>query len=248
MKQLPAVILAAGKGQRLGNVTEDIPKPMVEVNEVKIIDKLLSALIENNIRQVIVVTGYLHEILANHLQQYNDKIDLKIIKNEIYDTTNNIYSLWKAEKYLKNGFFLFEADIFIDPTIVKELLNSPHDNVMLLGKHTPQMDGTVVQLDASSFVLKMFLKRHQKANFDFSDKYKTVNFYKIGNQFAKDYFLAKLKNHIENEDLNSYYELIIEEALEENWQFFGMDAADYKWWEIDNQEDLRYCEQLFSRS
>ena len=74
----------------------------------------------------------------------------------------------------------------------------------------------------------------------------TVNFYKIGSQFTRDFFHDKLRSHIEREDLNSYYELIIEEALKENWLFYGLDAEEIKWWEIDTQEDLKYCESLFS--
>ena len=245
MEHLPAVILAAGKGERLGEITDRIPKPMVEVNGVKLIDNLINALISNQIKQIIVVTGYLHDELAKNLHQFKDKVDLKIIENEIYATTNNIYSLWKAEKYLRNGFFLFEADIFFDKLILKKLINSPQENVILVGKHNSQMEGTVVQLAENSTVTEMFLKRHQTTNFDFSEKYKTINFYKIGRQFTREFFHNKLRSHIEAEDLNSYYELIIEEALKENWQFYGLDAGELKWWEIDTQEDLQYCELLF---
>jgi choline kinase len=246
MEHLPAIILAAGKGERLGEITDRIPKPMVEVNGIKIIDNLINALLANHIKQIIVVTGYLHDELAKNLQQFKEKVDLQIIENEIYATTNNIYSLWKAEKYLRNGFFLFEADIFFDNLILKKLVNSPQENIILVGKFDPRMDGTVVQLAENSNVTKMFLKRHQSANFDFSDKYKTVNFYKIGSQFTRKFFHAKLRSHINRGDLNSYYELIFEEALKENWQFYGMDAGELKWWEIDTQEDLKYCELMFS--
>ncbi len=245
MENLPAVILAAGKGQRLGNVTDNIPKPMVEVNGIRIIDNLISSLIKNNIQQVVVVTGYLHEMLSEHLKQFTHQIDLVIIENEVYATTNNIFSLWKAEKYLANGFYLFEADIFFDHEIVKELVNSTYDNVILLGKHTSKMDGTVVDLNENSSVSEMFLKRHQKNDFDYSNKYKTMNFYKLSKQFIREFFYEKLRSHIEKKDLNSYYELIIEEALREKCNFYGLDATDLKWWEIDTQEDLNYCESLF---
>jgi choline kinase len=248
MDKYPAVILAAGKGQRLGSATDKIPKPMVEVNGIQIIDNLISALIENNIDQIVVVTGYLHETLSDHLDQFSDQVDLVIIENEVFDTTNNIYSLWKARDYLKKGFYLFEADIFFDKQVIKNLLNSTHQNVMLVGKYTSAMEGTVVSLISDSIVENMYLKRHQELNFNFSDKFKTVNFYKIGEKFTEEYFLEKLEEHIIREDLNSYYELIIEEALKAEWQFFGLDAGTIKWWEIDTQADLNYCESLFKRS
>lgn len=248
MNDLTAIILAAGKGTRLGTLTDNIPKPMIEVNEIKIIDNLISLLIKNNFRKVVVVTGFLHQTLSTHLQQYQAEIDLVMIENKDYASTNNIYSLWLAQDHLKDGFYLFEADIFFEEQILSNLVNSPNADIILLGKHNSKMDGTVVELDDKHFVENMYLKRHQREDFDFSNKYKTVNFYKISPEFTHHFFLDKLKEHIKKNDLNSYYELIIAEAIRKGYKFYGLTTENLRWWEIDTQQDLQYCEAIFSES
>lgn len=245
-KDLPAVILAAGKGTRLGKLSDNKPKPMTEVNGKMIMENLIESLIRNGVKKVIVATGYLHEILEETVNKYRDQAEIICVYNQIYGTTNNIYSLWLTKKYLQNGFYLFEADVFFEDAVMQKLLNSKGENAMLVGKHNDSMDGTVVDLNEKNKVLQMYLKRHQKVDFIFSNKYKTVNFYRIGQKFSQEFFLPKMDEHIENKDWNSYYELIIREALDKDIDFFAVKAEELKWWEIDTIEDLKYCEKLFS--
>ncbi len=244
--ELPAVILAAGKGTRLGKLSDNKPKPMTDVNGRMIIANLIESLIRNGIKKIIVATGYLNEVLEKTVNKYQGKADIICVYNEFYGTTNNIYSLWLTEKYLQNGFYLFEADVFFEDAVMQKLLYSKAENLMVVGKHNDPMNGTVVDLDDKNKVLRMYLKRHQKEDFDFSDKYKTVNFYRIGQKFSQEFFLPKMAEHIENEDCNSYYELIIKEALDKDFEFFAVTTDHLEWWEIDTVEDLEYCEKLFS--
>jgi len=245
-KNLPAVILAAGKGERLGNLTEKSPKPMVRVNGIQIIDNLIQSLIDNQIERVIVVTGYLHNVLSKSLDKFRGKIDLILVENPIYATTNNIYSLWLTRKYLKTGFYLLEADIFFEQELMNRFVNSGLADIMLVGKHNYNMEGTVVQLDRENKAFKMFLKKEQINDFDYTDKYKTINFYRIGSKALINFFLDQLNSHIKRKDLNSYYEIIIKEAMEKGYLFFALKSQNLKWWEIDTPKDLKYCENLFS--
>src|SRR5688572_3982213 len=108
------VILAAGRGSRLKELSLEQPKPMITVNNVTIISNLIQQLIEANIQHVVVVIGYMAEKLRDHLAPFENQVKLTFVENDIYDKTNNIYSLWLAKDYLKNGFFLFEADVFTE--------------------------------------------------------------------------------------------------------------------------------------
>jgi len=245
-KNLPAVILAAGKGTRLGKLSDNNPKPMTEVNGKMIIDNLMESLIKNGFERIIIATGYLNETLEKNVSKYQDQVEIICVYNEIYGSTNNIYSLWLTKKYLLNGFYLFEADVFFDNEIMQRLVKCKSDNVMLVGKHNDLMDGTVVDLNEDNKVKNMYLKRHQLGNFDFSNKYKTVNFYRIGKKFSEKFFLPTMEEHIKNEDWNSYYELIIREALDNDFEFKAVTTENQKWWEIDTKEDLEFCEKSFS--
>lgn len=243
---LPAVILAAGKGTRLGKLSDHNPKPMTVVNGKMIIENLMESLIKNGFKRIIVATGYLNDVLETAVDKYRKQAEIICVYNEIYASTNNIYSLWLTKEYLQNGFYLFEADVFFENKIMQKLIAAKTENVMLVGKYNRMMEGTVVDLDEKNHVLQMYLKRHQKPDFDFSDKYKTVNFYRIGKNFTRDFFLPKMSEHIENNDLNSYYELIIKEALDSKIEFSAVKTENLKWWEIDTIEDLEFCEKMFS--
>jgi len=248
MRNKTAIILAAGRGSRLKEMTDDIPKPMIPVADKSIIANLVELLIMEGIDHIVVLTGYMADTLKNHLGGYADQVKLTFIHNEIYDTTNNIYTLWLAKEYLTDGFYLFEADIFCEREIIRRLLNDPRDNVILVDKFNDLMNGTVVIHDTGSEkATQMILKKEQGEGYDYSQSYKTVNFYKIGKGFTQHFFLKALENHIEKNDVNSYYELIIKEAIESGFEFFSLKTNELKWWEIDHQQDLEFAVKLFQK-
>ena len=111
-----AVILAAGFGSRMMPATADRPKPMVEVNGVRIIDTLLDALVAAGIEEITIIGGYRFEKLKELLGKYPF---LRLIENTEYDSANNISSAVLAHDALHGGCYLCEADLYIaDPRII----------------------------------------------------------------------------------------------------------------------------------
>ena len=104
-----AVILAAGFGQRLVPVTLNTPKPLVRVKGVRIIDSLLDALAEADIKDVTIVRGYLAEQFDQLLYKYPY---IKFIENPSYNEANNISSLMCARFQLHNTY-ICEADLLV---------------------------------------------------------------------------------------------------------------------------------------
>ncbi|MFP4549023.1 MAG: sugar phosphate nucleotidyltransferase [Fidelibacterota bacterium] len=242
-----AIVLAAGRGRRLKELTEDQPKPMVTVHGKSIISNLVEKLIAAGFDRIVMLVGYKAKMMQHHLNPYTEKVDLIFIENKVYATTNNIYTLWLAKNYLQEGFYLFEADIFCDASILKNLAESENENVIVADKFTDQMNGTVIKYDPGTMkVIGMYLSKDQGRNFDYSDAYKTVNFYKLGKEYVTEFFLPRLQHHIDCKNVDAYYELIIHEALQRNYPFFCQLTGDDKWWEIDNEEDLRIARDLFS--
>ena len=246
MSEKTAVILAAGRGSRLKEMTLEQPKPMVEVNHKSIIANLIEHLIDCRIDHIVLLVGYMADKLQDHLAWYNEKVKLTFINNKIYDKTNNIYTLWLAKKYLKNGFYLFEADIFCEREIIYQLLNDQRDNIMVVDKYNHLMNGTVI-VHANEYdrVKKMYLKKNQGEHFDYSKAYKTVNFYKISKNLASHYFLSRLDYYIDNKDVDAYYELIVENAIEAGFDFYSLKTGSLKWWEIDTSDDLEIARKSF---
>ena len=98
-----AIIVAAGKGERLMPITESTPKPLVKVNGVPMIEGVINALHKNGIYEIYIVVGYLKEQFAYLEEKYNN---LTLIENPYYESCNNISSLYAAREHLRNTVIL----------------------------------------------------------------------------------------------------------------------------------------------
>lgn len=110
-----AIIIAAGFGSRMVPVTLDTPKPLVKVNGTRIIDTLLDALYAQDIKNIYIIRGYLGEQFDQLLTKYPT---IKFIDNDMYNSANNISSVYMAREYL-DRCYICEADLVIsNPKII----------------------------------------------------------------------------------------------------------------------------------
>lgn len=110
-----AIIMAAGKGERLRPVTLTTPKPLVAVNGVRMIDSVIRGLHENDITEIYVVTGYLKERFDTLPMQYPG---VRLIENPLYESWNNIASLYAARHYLSNCMILDGDQMIYRPEVL----------------------------------------------------------------------------------------------------------------------------------
>lgn len=111
-----AIIMAAGKGQRLLPLTDTIPKPLIEVNGKRMIDGIIEALKMRGVSNIVVVVGYLHE----KFDYLKEKYGIKLILNPDYTVANNISSLYYARDELESCVILDGDQIFNDITVIKK--------------------------------------------------------------------------------------------------------------------------------
>ena len=128
---MQAIILAAGMGKRLRSYTKDATKCMVKVNGKTLIEYTIEALVSNNIERLVVVVGYKGQLLKDFIaSKFNTAnlhgMKIEYIENPVYDTTNNIYSLYLAGNELaKDDTILLESDLIFKPEILTALITSP---------------------------------------------------------------------------------------------------------------------------
>ena len=93
---MQAIILAAGLGRRLGELTADNTKCMVKVDDVTLIDRMLRQLCALDLKRVVIIIGYRGDKLRDFIGQRYPELDIMYVENQIYESTNNIFSLWIA--------------------------------------------------------------------------------------------------------------------------------------------------------
>lgn len=99
---MQGIILAAGMGSRLKKYTRNTPKCMVEVSGITLIERALRQLDKLELNRIIIVTGYSSEILVAFINGLEIDTPIEFINNDIYNKTNNIYSLYLAKDFLES--------------------------------------------------------------------------------------------------------------------------------------------------
>ena len=137
---MQAIILAAGMGKRLKQLTQNNTKCMVKVNGVPLINRTLSQLEQHDLSRIVIVTGYEGQKLREHIESLHIKTPVVFIDNPVYDRTNNIYSLFLAKDYLlKEDTLLLESDIIFEDSVLNSLTDDPRDSLALAAKYESWM-------------------------------------------------------------------------------------------------------------
>lgn len=243
---MKAIILAAGMGSRLKELTNNIPKCMIEVNGESLIKRLLKILIKYKVNDVVLVVGYKSEVLSDYISKLELDIKVTYIYNKEYNTTNNIYSLFLAKpEILKEDILLLESDLIFDEQVIEKLVSSPENNLAVVSPYEHWMDGTCVEIDEKKNITNFIFSND--FNFNFTDKlYKTVNIYKFSLDFMKSYIIL-LETYLKIKDKKDYYETIFRYLIQiRPKELKALVLENEKWYEIDNKEDLEIAEGLFS--
>lgn len=111
-----AIILAAGIGMQMTPISKECPKGLLQINNIPIIENIINKLHDKEIKEIYIIVGYLKEQYEYLIDKYN----VKLLVNNKYYETNNIYSLYLARKYINNSYII-PCDIYIE--------NNPFNNL-----------------------------------------------------------------------------------------------------------------------
>lgn len=235
-------------GRRLGEKTRENTKCMVEVNGVRLIDRLLNQLAGLDLKRVVIVVGYQAENLKAHIaHRYDDRLRIEYVENPVYDHTNNIYSLALAkDKMQEDDTLLIESDLIFSDRLLPMIAENPYPNLALVAKYESWMDGTMVRIDADSHVTSFVPKKAFR--FEEADQYyKTVNIYKFSQEFSRNKYVPFLEAYCQALGNNEYYEQVLSviTLLDRN-DLKALPVGNEKWYEIDDIQDLDIAETLFA--
>jgi len=128
---MEALIIAAGEGIRFGELTEKMPKPLLEISEKPLIGWVLKSLKKAMVKDVFITVGYKGEMIKQEIGDSYDNMDITYIDNPKWKK-GNLQSLLVAEPYLKNDFILCMSDHLFDPIIVSKLVEYKTNKTVLL--------------------------------------------------------------------------------------------------------------------
>ena len=244
---MQAIILAAGMGKRLGELTQNNTKCMVKVNGVTLIDRLMTQLSELSLKKIIIVIGYQGEKLRSYLGENYLNTKIEYIYNPIYDKTNNIYSLALAKESLQeDDSLLIESDLIFDDSLFRKIIDNPYPDITLVDKYESWMDGTMVTLDEENNIENFVSKKAFKYS-DVHNYYKTVNIYKFSKEFSKHKYVPFLDAYCKALGHNEYYEQVLKVISRlDDTHLKALPLKGVKWDEIDDIQDLDIAETIFA--
>ena len=246
---MQAIILAAGMGKRLKELTAGNTKCMVKVNGTTIIERALRILDRKGLSRVVIVVGYRGQALMDYVDSLHISTPVTYIDNPIYDKTNNIYSLALAKECLmEEDTLLLESDLVFEESLIDLLLEDPRRNLALVDKYESWMDGTCMVLDEEDCIVDFIPGKHLKYDRRAS-YYKTVNIYKFSREFSASTYIPFLEAYAKAMGNNEYYESVIKLiAMLETKEIRAKRLNGQVWYEIDDIQDLDIAESLFACS
>ena len=244
---MQVLIPAAGMGKRLGLETADKTKAMVEIYGKTLIERCLDAVVEHDVDRIILVVGYQKDKLKKFIGASYKGVDIVYVENNVFDTTNNIYSVFLARDYLvEDDTILIESDLIFDPKFLSMLIENPFENLALVDKYKTWMDGTVVKLN-NDFSISHFISRAEFKYDQAHDYYKTVNIYKFSKSFLSDVYVPFLEAYASALGDNEYYEQVLKVIVNlDKGHIKALPLGGESWYEIDDAQDLDNATLIFS--
>ena len=244
---MQAVILAAGMGKRLKELTQNSTKCMVKVNGQTLIERMLTQIEKRDFSKIVIVVGYEGQKLIDYISTLNIKKPIVYVENPIYDKTNNIYSLSLAKDYLcEEDTMLFESDLIFEDSVIDVLLDDPRDTLALVDKYESWMDGTCVKIADDDSIEAFVPGKKFKFN-EIKSYYKTVNIYKFSKHFSQTHYVPFLEAYTKALGDNEYYEQVLRViTMLDDPEIKAKRLDGQLWYEIDDIQDLDIATSMFT--
>lgn len=235
---MKTVILAAGAGSRLKPLTDHMPKCLLKVGVKSILEMTIENLLATNNSEIIIVTGYLENKIREFIRERFPHLQITYIYNELYASTNNIYSLWLAkDEVLGDDMMMLDSDIVFDERIISKLQNSGYKNCLALKRHEVHDEEIKVKTDAHGCVIEI----GKEVNVSLAEG-ESIGIEIFGIEALTELYFILDRKVVTEKEVNQFYEAAFQELSDNN--LFIVDTTEYFCMEIDTEEDLKIAEGL----
>lgn len=233
---MKALILAAGLGTRLAPITNTRPKSLVPVNGKPILIKQIENLLENNVDDITIISGYKADVLEKEVHALFPQV--KIIESVDYATTNNMYSAYIGRNAVEgNAFLMMNADVFYDASVIDALLKCEAENAIVVDIGT-YLEESMKVVEENGRLVKISKEIRPEEALGAS-----IDVYKFSAAAGKAFFDKCEEYIVKNGELKKWSEVALNDILAD--VVFKPCALVGRWLEIDNHDDLAAAEKLF---
>ena len=184
----------------------------------------------------------MHHCIRRFVNEYAGDLTIEFITNPLYQTTNNIYSLWLARNKIQESFLLVESDLVFESSQLEGLL---YPNKIAISRMQPWMNGTTITIDSLNRVQAFGMGGNGYTEIT---RYKTVNIYSLSDSTWRK-VVERLELHISSGKVNEYYEVVFKEMIADG--SLSMDGVFFdpeRWYEIDTPADLANAERILEET
>ena len=229
---MKALILNSGLGSRMGVLTSEHPKCMTEISNTEtILSRQLKLIVDAGITEVVMTTGAFDDVLVNYCRNLDLPLNIKFVKNPVYDKTNYIYSIYCAKDYLRDqDIVLMHGDLVFENTVFDDIIKCDSSCMSV---------SSTAELPEKDFKAVVINEKIEKVGIEFfNDAVAAQPLYKL---YKQDWnkWLDKIVEYCESNDelkKKCYAENALNEITDKN--ILPMDFKDRLCAEIDNPQDL----------
>lgn len=244
---MQSIILAAGLGSRLGELTKECTKCMVKINGITLIERMLRQLDRYGMDRIIIVTGYKGDILKDYVQNLGINTPVVFADNSDYRHTNNIYSLWLTREFLEEmDSLVLESDMIFEDRVIEKMLAVDNGCGTFVARPRPWMDGSIVKLDKDNNIV-YFVDEEEVKRIDPSYYHKIVSIYKFKKRYVSEKYMTYLNEYVKkNKDNNLYESLLKVIDLDVEKKIPAEILDEEQWYEINDIQDMDIAESMFA--
>lgn len=237
---MKGIILAAGMASRLRPLTNDTPKCLLKVGNRCLLERTIDAMMGNDIRHIVFVTGYLNEKIESFVKEHYPTLTTTFIYNKDYETTNNIYSLYLTRPETEGEeVLLMDSDILCDAKVLTRVITADAPNALATNEHELGEEEIKVIVDDNDLV------RELSKTCSIADAIgESVGIEKMSSAYTSALF-PEMEQMIEREGLaNVFYERAFERLIPQGHVFKSIITTDLFSIELDTVEDFQQAQRL----
>jgi choline kinase len=220
-----AVILAAGISKRMGDFFDFEPKSLIEIDGESLLRRNIRLLRASGIEDIYVVVGYRQQSIRNHLNGILP--DSKIILNDEYEKYGSMWSLNCAFKIVNSDLIVFDADIFVSISMVKNIINRKNTSIIVT-PHSNSGDESLPKFKKGRLVN---FSKEMESDFSFPE-YIGISF------FTKECLELMNSKNVEDSLELSYEAALGKSSMTHSFDIDFIYHPTSKWSDLDQPEDL----------